>query len=63
MRLRLGDLPWRGIGGLGLVIGLSVASALLPPMLGLLCVLLAAGLAVRLLFRLGNSRGLTDYRQ
>ena len=63
MRLRPGDIPWRGIGGLGLVIALSVASALLPAALGLVCVLVAAGLAIRLLFTLGNSRGLTDYRQ
>jgi hypothetical protein len=63
MSLRLGDLPWRSIGRLGLVIALAIASALLPPGLGLVCVLLAAVLAIRILLKLGNSRGLTDYRQ
>lgn len=63
MRPRLGDVPWRGIGGLSLVVVLSMTSAFLPPVLGLVCVLLAAALAVRLLLGLGNSRGLTDYRQ
>jgi hypothetical protein len=63
MSLRLDDLPWRSIGGLGLVIALAITSALLPPGLGLACVLLAATLAIRILLKLGNSRGLTDYRQ
>ena len=59
----LADMPWRGVAALAVVLALTIVGSSLPPVLGLVCVIVAALIALRVGTRLGDWRGLRDHRQ
>jgi hypothetical protein len=60
----LDEVPWRGIFGLLLILGLCIVGSMLAPAEGLACVTIATALACRFAARLGGDwRGMKEHRQ
>jgi hypothetical protein len=59
----LADVPWRGVAAVAFALALSIVGSGLPPLAGLACVIVAAIIAIRVVARLGDWRGLRDHHQ